>query len=85
MFISFINIIDIIEKQTFLFVCSLREDAERVLEETLSEYGFRLSPLQTARVFRALARNKASADPRGCVTAYRRAMELVAASFGPRS
>jgi len=58
----------------------LRDEAQRVLDETLHEYGHRLSPFQTARVWRALARNKAATDPSGCVTAFLKAKSLAKAS-----
>ena len=57
----------------------LREEAERVLEEALQEFGHRLSPFQTARVWRALARNKAASDPKGCVAAFTKAKTLATA------
>jgi tetratricopeptide (TPR) repeat protein len=50
-----------------------------VLEEALQEFGHRLSPFQTARVWRALARNKAASDPKGCVAAFTKAKQLTAA------
>ena len=54
----------------------LRDEAQRVLEETVQEFGHRLSPAQSSRLWRALARNKAASDPQGCVTAYTRAKQL---------